>query len=87
MLDVTGTGRRSRRQFGPVEHLELKSGVELAEVVQECQNGQPCSRHLIDAVLSGRPFEPSPNDGISQQRLEARRHVGAMVLQTVKARR
>ena len=77
-------GRCSWRQFGPVVHLELESGVELAEVVQECKNDQPCRGDLIDAAQSRRSLEPSPHHWFGQQRLDARGDIGAVVLQTMK---
>ena len=87
LRDMAGARRHSRRQSSTVMDLELKPGVELSEIMQERKNRQPGLGYPIQPALSGRLLKPIPQYRVRQQRLEARRHIRAVVLQAVKARR
>ena len=84
---MAGTRWYAARELCLVVYLELKSSVELPEIVQESQNSQPILEYLPQGTLSRRSLEPTAQHRINQQSLEARGNVSAVVLQTMKARR
>ena len=72
-----------RRLTAP--HLELKARVELPEIVQDGDDGKARFDDVAKAGVSRRPLEAMAKDGFADKRLEAPRHIGAVVFETMEA--
>ena len=66
-------------------HLELKARVQLPEIVQEGDDGEAGFDDGAKAGVSRRLLEAMAEDGIAEERLEARRHFGRVVLEAMEA--
>ena len=65
----------------------LEAHVDLANVVQGGEQGQPRRRGIVQGVQTPGTGQPLPDGWLGQQSLEAGAHIGQVVLQQVDALR
>ena len=84
---MSGLPRWAWRQLVARPDLELKAGVQLAEVVQVCEKRQAGCGRVGESVGAGCSDEPLAQHRIPKQGLEAGRDVGAVMFEAVDAAR
>lgn len=85
--DMAGPPRRARRQCVTRSDLELKAGVQFAKVMEVREKRQPgrsCVGEFVGIRCSRKPRAQHRG---TEQGLEARRDIGAVMFETMRATR
>ena len=83
-LDVGHSRRQTAWIALEIPHLELESGIDFGEVVEESQHRQTRQRRRMKRVLARRNRKPAAGNRVLQNGFETGGDIGAMVLQAVE---